>query len=70
MSGASAEALLCGALLLVAVAARGYTVRHLPPGGVPGVLRARVHLGDRLTPYVVVLGAALLGVGALLAVAR
>ncbi len=52
----AASLLQAGALMAVVLLAQVLTVRHLPVETVPGVLRGRVELSNRLRPWL--LGAA------------
>lgn len=57
-----------GAVLVVSVVLRGYCARNLTADMVPSVLRARIDLGNRLAPMLLLTGIAMVVTGLLLSI--
>jgi hypothetical protein len=60
--------LQAGALMTAVLMAQVLVVRHLPVDTIPGPLRARVELGTRLRPWLILAAVLMLTAGAVVGV--
>jgi hypothetical protein len=60
--------LQAGALMTAVLMAQVLVVRHLPVDTIPGALRARVELGTRLRPWLILAAVLMLTTGAVVGV--
>jgi hypothetical protein len=65
-SDVAAGLLQSGVLMAAVLGAQVLVVRHLPVEAIPGSLRARVELGTRLRPWLILVAVLMLAAGAVM----